>query len=134
MHWLTRGRPACRSRGATIQGRGVRWHRSTCGLAESPCWVWAPIVIAGIAALLAWRDRLVLALALGTGALLLAALALRYEPAPWDLGRLVGHARNFALLALVLALSARLADLRPPRWRYAAGALLAVLVIWADGR
>ena len=75
-----------------------------------------PIVIAGIAALLAWRDRLVLALALGTGALLLAALALRYEPAPWDLGRLVGHARNFALLALVLALSARLADLRPPRW------------------
>ena len=89
-----------------------------------------PIVIAGIAALLAWRDRLVLALALGTGALLLAALALRYEPAPWDLGRLVGHARNFALLALVLALSARLADRRPTRWRYAAGALLAVLVIW----
>ena len=89
-----------------------------------------PIVIAGIAALLAWRDRLVLALALGAGALLLAALALRYEPAPWDLGRLVGHARNFALLALVLALSARLADRRPTRWRYAAGALLAVLVIW----
>ena len=89
-----------------------------------------PVVIAGVAVLLALRDRLVLALALGAGALLLAALALRYEPAPWDLGRLAGHARNFALLALLVALSGRLAHLRPARWRYAGGALLVVLVIW----
>ena len=89
-----------------------------------------PVVIAGVAALLAWRDRLVLALAAGAGALLLAALVLRYEPAPWDLSRFVGHARNFALLALLLALSTRLTDLPPTRWRYAVGALLVILVTW----
>ena len=89
-----------------------------------------PVVIAGIAVLLAWRDRLVLALALGAGALLLAGLALHYKPAPWDLSRLIGHARNFALLALLLALSGRLASLRPPRRRYAVGVLLIALITW----
>ena len=89
-----------------------------------------PVVIAVVAVLLARRDRLVLALALGAGALLLAGLVLHYKPAPWDLGRLIGHARNFALLALLLALSGRLASLRPPRRRYAAGALLVILVTW----
>ena len=41
----------------------------------------------------------------------------------------MGHARNLALLALVLALSTRLAGLRP-RWRYAVSALLVGLIIW----
>ena len=89
-----------------------------------------PVVVAAVAALLAWRDRLVLALVAGAGALLLAALVLRYEPAPWDLSRFVGHARNFALLALLLALSTRLTDLPPRRWRYAVGSLLVILVTW----
>ena len=89
-----------------------------------------PVVVAGIAALLAWRDRLVLMLVAGVAALLLARLALRYEPSPWDFSRLDGFARNLALLALLLGLSARLAGLRPARRRYAAGALLAVLVTW----
>ena len=87
-----------------------------------------PLVVAGAAALLAWRDRLVLALTAGAMVFLLAALTLQYEYSP-DVARLDGHARNFALLALLLALSMRLAGLRP-RWRYAGGALLVGLVIW----
>ena len=88
-----------------------------------------PVVVAGIAALLAWRDRLVLALVAGAGVLALAWLVLRYEPNPVDVNRLAGHARNFALVALLLALCARLPQLRP-RWSYAVGALLMGPVIW----
>ena len=84
-------------------------------------------VVAG-ATLLAWRQRLVLALAATSLLMLLAALALRYEYS-LDLVRLDGHARNFALLALLVALAARLAAVSP-RWRYAAGALIAVLITW----
>ena len=53
-----------------------------------------------------------------------------YEPAPFDLVRLEGHARNFALFALLIALSVRFAGLRSARWRYAAGALLVGLIVW----
>ena len=88
-----------------------------------------PVVLAGVAALLARRDRLVLALAAGAGVLALAYLALHYPPYPLDVHRLAGHARNFALVALLLALSVRLAGWRP-RWRYTASALLLVLVVW----
>ena len=62
--------------------------------------------------------------------LILARLILRYEPNPPDLVRLDGHARNLALFALLLALARRLTDLPHARWRYAAGAVLAVLVTW----
>ena len=72
-----------------------------------------PLVVAGAAALLARRDRLVLALALGAGGLALAYVALDYPPARYDTGRLAGHARTFALVALLLALSGRLAGLTP---------------------
>ena len=89
-----------------------------------------PLVIAGVAVLLAWRDRLVVGLALGAALLALTALALFHESLPGTLTRLMGHARNFALLALLLALTVRLAHLRPPRWRYAAGAVLLVVVTW----
>ena len=90
-----------------------------------------PLIVAGVAVLLAWRDRLVWALAAGTGLLLLAALLLNYEPAPLDIVRIEGHARNFALFALLIALGVRLARLRPARLRYAAGAAVIVaLVIW----
>ncbi len=88
-----------------------------------------PLAVAGIAVALAWRDRLVLALAVGAVPLVLAAMVLHYAPAPWDTGRLAGHARNLALLALLPALIGRLYDLAP-RWRYAAGALLVGLVVW----
>ncbi len=89
-----------------------------------------PLAVAGAAVLLARRDRLVQALAAGTGALLLASLLLSYEPFPFDLVRLEGHARNFALFALLLALGFRLTGLRPAPWRYAAGAAVVVLIAW----
>ena len=84
-------------------------------------------------ALLAWRDRLVLVLAAGSGLFLLAALALHYESAPHDVVRLDGYARNFALLALLAALGSRLQTLRP-RWRYAAAALVVAPSHLAHGR
>ena len=93
-----------------------------------------PVVIAAVAALLGWRNRLVLALAVGVGLLVLAGVALRYDPAPWVLSRFFGHARNLALLALLLALAPCLSRLPSVRWRYAAGALLVVLVVLAGGR
>ena len=88
-----------------------------------------PAVVAGGAALLARRDRLGLALAAGSGAFLVAALTLQYEYGQHDLTRLDGHARNFALLALLVGLSGRLPVLRP-RWRLALGTAIAVLVVW----
>ena len=88
-----------------------------------------PLAVAGAAALLSWRDRLVLALVAGAGVLVLAWLVLHYYPAPGDLNRLAGHARTFALVALLLALSGRLAALSP-RAGHAAGALLVGLVVW----
>ena len=70
MHWGTRQRPACRSGGATIPGA----LRPLTSFDPRPGGVavlgLGPLVIAGVAVLLAWRDRLVLGLALGTGALL----------------------------------------------------------------
>ena len=89
-----------------------------------------PLAVAVVALLLAWRDRLVLALAAGAGLLLLASLLLVYEPNPDDLSRIEGQARNFALLALLVALGVRFARLRAARWRYAAGAAVVVLVTW----
>ena len=89
-----------------------------------------PIVVAGIAVILARRDRLVVALAAGTGLLLLAWLVLSFPPAPWVLSRLAGHARNLALVALLLALAARLSGLGPTRWHYALAALLVGLIVW----
>ena len=89
-----------------------------------------PLAAASAALLLARRDRLVQALAVGAGLLLLAYVMLRYEPATYDLNRITGQARNFALFALLIALGVRLADLRTARWRYAAGAALAVLIVW----
>ena len=89
-----------------------------------------PIVVAGIAVILARRDRLVVTLAAGTGLLLLAWLVLSFPPAPWVLSRLAGHARNLALVALLLALAARLSVLGPVRWHYALAALVVGLIAW----
>ena len=87
------------------------------------------VAVAGIAALLAWRDRLVTALAAGAVLLAVAWLLLSYEPLPVIIERFAGSARNLALVALLLALSTRLARLQP-RWRWAAGVMLAGLIIW----
>ena len=55
--------------------------------------------------------------------------ALQYEFSR-DVARLDGHARNLALLGLLLALSVRLHALRRPRWRHAVVALFVVFVTW----
>ena len=88
-----------------------------------------PVVVAGIAVLLARGDRLVLALAAGAGMLALAWLSVRHDPTPYDLGRVAGHARYLALAALLLAMSSRLTDIRPHR-RWAVGLLLTILIAW----
>ncbi len=87
------------------------------------------IPVAAGAIVLGWRKRLVLALALGSGVFIFAALTLRFSTFQFDVGRLDGHARNFALLALLVALSIRLHALRPG-WRYAAAGCLVVLMVW----
>ena len=85
-----------------------------------------PVALAAL--LLARRDPLVVALAAGSGVFLVAALVLQYNPAG-EVTRMDGHARNFALLALLAALGVGLRGLRP-RWRHAAIAGTAALVIW----
>ena len=89
-----------------------------------------PLSGAGVAVLLACRNRLVLALAAGAVALVLTALLLKYAPNRVDLIRLEIHARYFALFALLIAVTVGLARLRPGRWRHAAAALVAVLIVW----
>ncbi len=84
---------------------------------------------AAIAVLLARRDHLVLALAAGSVPLMIGALAVRYAPMQFDVTRLDGHARNFALLALLVALASRLPSLRR-RWRIGACVLIAGLAVW----
>ena len=89
-----------------------------------------PLAVAGVAALLARRDRVVLALAAGSGMLVLITLLTDYEPNSTTIGRFHGHARNLALLAFMLALGIRIAGLRLVQWRYAAGAAVVALVTW----
>ena len=88
-----------------------------------------PLLVAAAAGVMARRQPLVLALALGSGGFLLAAFVIQYAFAPQDITRFDGHSRNLALLALLFALSSQLAVLRP-RWRYALGTLTLVLVVW----
>lgn len=88
-----------------------------------------PIFIAVIAVLIAKKSRLVVLLTIGSLAFLIAALVLNYEPFPKDITRMDGHARNFALMALLIALARRLSYLRTG-YRYAAALVLLVLFIW----
>ena len=88
-----------------------------------------PVVVAGVAAVLGRRDPLTLTLAGATAAFLLAAVSLQYEFAEHDVVRMDGHARNFALLAVLVAMASRLAALRV-RWRLSTAVLVAVVVTW----
>ena len=87
-----------------------------------------PIATAAAAVLLGIGQRLPLALALGSTCFVIAALTLQYEVSN-DLVRLDGHARNLALLALLVALAHRIRSLRRS-WRYFAAASIAALVVW----
>jgi len=88
-----------------------------------------PVLVAAFAVVLAPHRRLVVTLAVGVGLLVIAWLGLDYPAYPVDLNRLAGHARNLALVALLLALSARLATLSTQR-RRALAALLIGLIVW----
>lgn len=88
-----------------------------------------PVIVALAAGLLAWRNRLVSMLAVGSGAFLLSAFVVQYAVVPHDVYRLDGHARTLALLALLVALSSRLQGLSR-RWRYTALAGFVVLAAW----
>jgi hypothetical protein len=86
-------------------------------------------VVAALAAILERRSRLILALAAGSATFLLAALTIRFEVASYDIGRLDGHARNFALLAVLFLVGKRLSTGRV-HWRFAAAAAILFLVTW----
>ena len=88
-----------------------------------------PFVVAIVALLFAWRSPLVRMLTAGSGLFLVAALVLRYEPFPADISRMDGHARNFTLLALLVAMALRFASLNS-RHRYIAALGLVALVTW----
>ena len=87
-----------------------------------------PLAVTALALLLSRRDRLVLALAVGGVVFMLASLMLEYKETP-DLIRLDGHARNFGLFALLVALATRLALLRA-HWRNVSVLLIVGLVAW----
>ncbi len=87
------------------------------------------VPVAATTIALGWRYRLVFVLAIASFLLLLAAFTLRYEFSSIEVARLDGHARNFALAALLVGLGARLPDLSP-RWRYAVGALIVATLTW----
>ena len=86
-----------------------------------------PVTVSAL--LLAFRQRLVVILVIATSVFVLAALTVQHSAHPGDAVRLDGHARNFGLLALLVALGVRLNALRF-RWRVAASSCLGVLVIW----
>ena len=88
-----------------------------------------PVLVAASAVVLAPHQRLVVTLAVSAGLMLIAWMGIDYPTYPLDLNRLAGHARNFALVALLLALTVRLPSL-PTRWRHAVTALLIGLIVW----
>ncbi len=88
-----------------------------------------PLLAAAAALLLARHQRLVLALVAGSVAFLFGAFVIQYELAPHDVTRIDGYARNFALLALLIALASRLPAARP-RWRYTVSAFAVALIVW----
>lgn len=87
------------------------------------------VPVAIIALLIRGKRLFVLALSVGSMAFIFVSLTLKYEPAPHDLFRIDGHARNFALLAFLLAAAIWLGNLRE-RWRYTASILIFTLITW----
>ena len=88
-----------------------------------------PLPVLGLAVLMNWRSRLVVALAVGSFVSLVGLSVLQYEHGQHDIVRFDGHARNVALLALLPATAYRLSVLAP-RWRYLAAVAGILLVVW----
>ena len=87
------------------------------------------IPVAAIAIILGWRQRLAVALTIGASVFVFASLTLQFSAFQFDVGRIDGHARNFALLALLVALASRLSALQWG-WRYTAAGSLIALIVW----
>ena len=85
------------------------------------------VPVTTLAIALGFRIPLVVALAGSAVAFTIGALCFQHDAYPIDIFRLDGHARNFALLALLLAISARLSRLRST-WRYTVASCLSLLV------
>ncbi len=85
--------------------------------------------VGALALLLAWRQRVVLALVAGAGVFMLAAISLQHPAFQFDVSRMDGHARNFALFALLFAVGRWLVTMGD-RWRYVISAFLLVLITW----
>lgn len=88
-----------------------------------------PVAVAAIAVVLARRDVLPLTLAGAAAGFLLAGFTLQYDVAEHDVVRLDGHARNFALLALVVGVGPRLGVVSVRR-RVATATLCVLAVTW----
>ena len=86
-----------------------------------------PLIV--LAVLIAWRNWVVIALAGGSLVFVIAALTLQHTAYPADVVRLDGHARNFALIALIFAAGEALSGLRI-RWRHAVMFWFFLLVTW----
>ncbi|MCY3895996.1 MAG: hypothetical protein OXG17_05960 [Chloroflexi bacterium] len=119
------------SAGTTIGWHADAWSRTPIGtLHQLP----GGVAVLGVgviptaigAVILSRRNSLVVALAIASGIFLLAALTLQLSPVR-DVTRFDGHARNFALLALMIGLAGRMIELQP-RWRFAVGSLVLLLV------
>ncbi len=88
-----------------------------------------PAPIAVIAVLMGRRKQFILALSAASLIFLIAALTLQYTPAPHDITRFDGHARNLALLALLFAVPKALSHLSLNQC-YAAVSMVFALVVW----
>ncbi len=88
-----------------------------------------PLPVLGLAVLMNWRSRFVVALVVGSFVSLVGLSVLQYEHGQHDIVRFDGHARNVALLALLPATAYRLSVLAP-RWRYLAAVAGILLVVW----
>ena len=88
-----------------------------------------PAILVAASVALAWQDRVVLALAAGSSAFLVASALLKPGFAVATDTRLDGHAGNLALLGLLAAISFRLRSLSTRR-RYLASALFGALIVW----
>ncbi|MDE2903422.1 MAG: hypothetical protein OXP73_10395 [Chloroflexota bacterium] len=88
-----------------------------------------PAILAAASVALAWRDRLILALAAGSSVFLIAGALLKPDFAVATDTRLDGHAGNLALLGLMASVSFRLGTLSAHR-RLLASALFVALIVW----
>ena len=85
--------------------------------------------VSAVAVTLAFRHRLALVLVCASLVFMLAAMTLQYSAFPADVTRMDGHARNFALLALLISISTRVTSI-PAGRRALASIGISALITW----